>query len=126
MYFPNLSHGSNIRVVRNTGTNTLIQNIEKSGYDDTSIVQLYEDREWAKEHGLELLVDIYKEEISTGDDDDGLQRHTISREDLKKRKFKAIDGMHRKTAMDMLSKRYLERGGDPEANPYEWGKVSVV
>jgi hypothetical protein len=116
MYFPNLSHGVKIRGVRDNIGNQMVGKIARAGYLASSIIQAWEDIEWAKKQGLEPLVDIWERECD-GETD---AKIPVDEADIMKRKFKAVDGMHRKTAMDHHSSNYT---GPADKNPYLWAPI---
>ena len=120
VYFPNMSHGVAIRHVRVSGMKVLMIQISRSGFLESSVIMIYEDIDHARANGLIPLVKMWKEQGIAAD-----ARIVITRQDLKIRKLKCIDGMHRKGASDRCAAIWtLENpNADPDDNPYHWART---
>ena len=120
VYFPNLSHGVAIRHVRVSGMKVLMIQISRSGFLETSVIMIYEDEDHARANGLIPLLKMWKEQGIAAD-----ARIVITRQDLKIREFKCIDGMHRKGASDRCAAIWTLKNpnADPDDNPYHWART---
>jgi hypothetical protein len=124
-HFPSMSHGANIRMQRTSGVEDMAIKIRRAGYLESSIIMIWEDRDWAARKKKKLLIEIW---AALPGPKDTLARIPVTKDEVSERKFFCIDGMHRQGAMMKLSVEWRQGNptADPESNPYVWGQIAWI
>lgn len=114
------SAGSQIRQVRVEGTETLKKSMESGVWSPGSTIKVMEDLEWCQQNELKPLYEMYDGDRDVdGEFIGGIELIVVDEEDLKRRRFKIIDGAHRVTTWNQL-RLLWDQEDHEEENPFNW------